>query len=134
MLLLINNIHDKLCRNEAYACVTWTTIYSLLVVNIFTTKKTFVRTTEVKQCVLIKHYIFLFDTAFPYNCTALSQSDLRNVYYYRSQNTTQRVKNNSHATRLRLVSYTFRSLYAVASSVIYYSKHTRENVIYLLNK
>ena len=56
------------------------------------------------------------------------------VYCNRSQNTTQRVKNNSHATRLRLVSYTFRSLYAVASSVIYYSKHTRENVIYLLNK
>ena len=45
------------------------------------------------------------------------------VYCNRSQETSQRVKNNSHAT----------SLHAVTSSVIYYSTHTRKNVIYLSN-
>ena len=58
LLLLINNIHDKIMQNESYACVTWKIIYSLLIVNIFTTKnicqndrtKTM---TELKQCVLI---------------------------------------------------------------------------------
>ena len=38
-----------------------------------------------------------------------------------SQKTSQRVKNNSHATRLRLVSYFLCSLRAVTSSVVYYS-------------
>ena len=55
------------------------------------------------------------------------------VYCNRSQTTSQRVKNNSHATRLRLVSYFFCSLHAVTSFVIYYSTHTRKNVIYLLD-
>ena len=53
------------------------------------------------------------------------------VYCNRSQKTSQRVKNNSHTTRLRLSSC---CLHAVTSSVIYYSTHTRENVIYLLSK
>ena len=48
----------------------------------------------------------------------------------RSQKTSQRVKNNSHTTRLRVVLCC--SLHAVTSSVIYYSTHTRKNVIYLL--
>ena len=48
------------------------------------------------------------------------------VYCNRSQETSQRVKNNNHATRLRLVSYFF-VLYT------YCSTHTRKNVIYLLN-
>ena len=52
------------------------------------------------------------------------------VYCNRSQKTSQRVKNNSHATRLRLG--LFCSLHAVTSSVIYYSTHSRKNVIYLL--
>ena len=43
----------KLCRIQSYACVTLKIIYSLLIVNILRTKKHFVRTTEVKQCVLI---------------------------------------------------------------------------------
>ena len=55
------------------------------------------------------------------------------VYCNRLQKTSQRVKNNSHATRLRLVSSFFCSLHAVTSSVIYYSTHTWKNVIYLLN-
>ena len=46
------------------------------------------------------------------------------VYCNRSQKTSQRVKNNSHAL--------FCSLHVVTSSVIYYSIHTRRNVIYLL--
>ena len=55
------------------------------------------------------------------------------VYCNRSQKTSQRVKNNSHATRLRLVSYFFVSLHAVTSSVIYHSTHTRKNASHLLN-
>ena len=50
----------------------------------------------------------------------------------RSQMTSQRVKNNSHATRLRLV--LFCPLHAVTLFVIYYSTHTRKNGIYLLNR
>ena len=56
------------------------------------------------------------------------------VYHNRSQNTPQRVKNNSrHSTSSRVVF--FCSLHAVTSSVIYYSTqvHTRKNVLYLLN-
>ena len=45
------------------------------------------------------------------------------VYCNRPQKTSQRVKNNSQAT----------SLQAVTSSVVYYSTHTRKNVIYLSN-
>ena len=39
-VLLINNIHTvtKLCRIESHVCVTYKNIYSLLIVNIFTTK------------------------------------------------------------------------------------------------
>ena len=51
----------------------------------------------------------------------------------RSQKTSQRVKNNSHAARLRLVSYFFVLCKEQKSSVIYYSTHTRKNVIYLFN-
>ena len=40
------------------------------------------------------------------------------VYCNRSQKTSQRVKNNSHATRLLLVFFS-TSLHAVMSSVIY---------------
>ena len=40
-----------------------------------------------------------------------------------------RVKNNNHATRLRLVLF---CLHAVTSSVIYYNVHTWKNIIYLL--
>ena len=46
------------------------------------------------------------------------------MYCNRSQMTSRRVKNN-HATR--------HCLHAVTSSVIDYSTHARENVIYLLN-
>ena len=52
------------------------------------------------------------------------------VYCNRQQKTSQHVKNNNQATRVVL----FCSLHAVTSSVIYYSTHTRENVIYLLNR
>ena len=44
---------------------------------------------------------------------------------YRSQKTSQRVKNNSHATRLCFVSYFF-VLYAVTSSVTYYNTHRKK--------
>ena len=56
------------------------------------------------------------------------------VYCNRLQKKSQRVMNNSHATRLCLLSY-FCSLHIVMSSMIYYRiqyTHTRENVIYLL--
>ena len=57
------------------------------------------------------------------------------VYCNRSQKTSKRVKNNSHATRVhtffRVV--LFSSLHAVTLSLIYHSARTRENVIYLLN-
>ena len=55
------------------------------------------------------------------------------VYCNRSRKTSQRVKNNSRTTRLRLVSY-FLSFtrYAVICDLLQYT-HTRKNVIYLLN-
>ena len=53
------------------------------------------------------------------------------VYCNRSQKTSQRVKDNSHATRLRLVSYFFCSLHAVTSSVIYYSTHTEKCYLFV---
>ena len=53
------------------------------------------------------------------------------VYCNRSQKTSQHVKNDSHATRLRVI--LFCSLHTVTSSVIYYSTQTPKNVIYLLN-
>ena len=56
------------------------------------------------------------------------------VYRNKSQKTSQRVKNNSHATRLRLVSNFSVFLHAVTSSVIYYGTRARTNVISLLNK
>ena len=71
---------------------------------------------------VVSYCIKQIDNIFPCVC----------VYCNRSQKTSQRLKNNSHATRFRLVSYVF-VLYAVTSSVIYYSAHTRKNVIYLLN-
>ena len=51
------------------------------------------------------------------------------VYCNRSQKTSQRVKNNSHTTQLRLVSY-FLSFtrYAVICDLLQYT-HTRKNVI-----
>ena len=55
------------------------------------------------------------------------------VYCNRSQKTSRCVKNNSHAARLRLVSYFFVLCKEQKSSVIYYSTHTRKNVIYLFN-
>ena len=42
----------------------------------------------------------------------------------------QRVKNNSHVTRLRLVLFLFTRCDVFCH---YYSRHTRKNVIYLLN-
>ena len=61
----------KLCRIESYACVTCKIIYSLVIVNIFTTKKPFVRTTEVKQCVLITKIVKITNVAlyFPFLST-----------------------------------------------------------------
>ena len=53
------------------------------------------------------------------------------VYCNRSQKTSQRVKNNSHTTRLRLHRYVFCSLHAVTSSAIYYSTQVQKNIIYL---
>ena len=53
------------------------------------------------------------------------------VYCNRSQKTSQRVKNNSHATRLRLVSYFF-VLYTLWRHLWSITAHTRKNVIYLL--
>ena len=54
------------------------------------------------------------------------------VYCSRSQKTSQRVKNNSHATRLRLVSYFF-VLYTLWRHLWFnYSTHARKNAIYLL--
>ena len=54
------------------------------------------------------------------------------VYCNRSQKTSQRVKNNSHATRLRLVSY-FLVLYTLWRPLWSIAVHTRKNVTYLLN-
>ena len=57
----------------------------------------------------------------------------RNRYCNKSQKTSQCVKNNSHATRLRLVSYLlFFTRCDVICDLLQYT-HT-ENVIYLLNK
>ena len=54
------------------------------------------------------------------------------VYYKRSQKTSQRVKNNSHATRLRLVSYfLFFKRCEVICDLLQYM-HARENGIYLI--
>ena len=53
------------------------------------------------------------------------------VYCNRSQKTSQRVKNNSHATRLRLVPYFF-VLYTLWRHLWSITAHTRKNVIYLL--
>ena len=50
------------------------------------------------------------------------------VYCNRSQKTSWRVENHSTSSPVVL----FCSLHAVTSSVIYYSTHTGENVIYLL--
>ena len=55
------------------------------------------------------------------------------VYCNRSQKTSQRVKNNSHATLLHLVDIVLFCSLHVTSSVIYYSTYTRKNIIYLLN-
>ena len=57
------------------------------------------------------------------------------VYCNRSQKTSQRVKNNSHATRLCLVSYFFvlYTLWRHLWSITVHT-HTRTNVIYLLIK
>ena len=61
----------ELCRIESYACVTCKIMYSLLIVNIFTTEKTFVRTTEVKQCVLITEIVKISKIALYFLKTAL---------------------------------------------------------------
>ena len=70
----------------------------------------------------------------PFECLLYKTNRLHfpvRVYCNRSQKTSQCVNNNSHTTRLR----SWRTfLHAVTSSVIYYSTHTRKNVIYLLNK
>ena len=55
------------------------------------------------------------------------------MYCDRSQKTSQRGKNNSHATRLHLVSYFFYLCTLRRHLWLYYSTHTWENVIYLLN-
>ena len=63
----------KLCETESHACLMCKIIYSLNC-QYFNSEKTFVRTTEVKQCVLItKLFVkitkiamyFLFCTVFP---------------------------------------------------------------------
>ena len=54
------------------------------------------------------------------------------MYCNRSQKTSQRVK-NSHATRLRLVSYFF-VLYTLWRHLSSITVHTRKNVVYLLNR
>ena len=54
------------------------------------------------------------------------------VYCNRSQKTSQRVKNNSRATRLRLVSY-FLVLYTLWRHLWSITVHTRKNVLYLLS-
>ena len=55
------------------------------------------------------------------------------MYCIRSQMTLQRVKNNSHATRLRVVSYFSVSLYTLWRHLWSITVHTRKNVIYLLS-
>ena len=78
---------------------------------------------------------FVFLSNVPQNGIVIGKNE--KITFFRalvitSQKTLQRIKNNSHATLLRLV--TFCSLHTVTSCVVYYSTHARKNVIYLLNR
>ena len=72
MLLLINNVHDKIMQNWVIGLSHVHVQNSLFTSDCqyFHNKKAFVRTADVKQCVLITEIVkiaqyFLFGTVFP---------------------------------------------------------------------
>ena len=125
-------IHGLACYIEVYT-ITWLLCAFSLVVDRDLLEDTHTRWNHVSR-------LFLFPCPQNPSINHMNSYCIKqihefcsvSVYCNKSQRTSQRVKNNDHTTRLRLMSYFF-VLYTLWCHLWSITVHTRENVIYLLN-